>query len=430
MQDKPETAVPGTESGRHDKMMKTQVLVAAGVSLVVALVIYLTGAPLPRSLALLALVSTVCYGGYYLALTYLPLKNYRYSNTIMGLISAAILAPAVHLTGGIVSPFIFMYFSVLVSESLYGLQETFTLGAILAVYLLVVAGEYSGFLPCSNPWALQIYASLPATLLIAGITAVYLVVTRLTSRLILANLRLAAQRESADKDALLKKFSELNATAQLGVLAHRIAHDLRGPIASISGYLDLEKARPRTPEELQDLKDVTEAVDGMVESLHGITRFGRPGGPSAERIVLAEFVRDLLAIASFAPAARGVKFNTLYPAGLQAATVASRPDLQQAFFNILKNAVEAVSENPDGKAVDINIEVNGEEALISISDNGPGISEEVLKTIFRKSVTTKKEGTGVGLLITRDLLVRNGGDLKGRNREGGGLTVAVSLRAA
>ena len=46
-----------------------------------------------HALALLALVSTVCYGGYYLALTYLPLKNYRYSNTIMGLISAAILAP-------------------------------------------------------------------------------------------------------------------------------------------------------------------------------------------------------------------------------------------------------------------------------------------------------------------------------------------------
>ncbi|MDD2806106.1 MAG: HAMP domain-containing sensor histidine kinase [Elusimicrobiales bacterium] len=418
------------ETAKYARLIRTQVVLASGISLAAAGVIFLLGGPLPRALGYLGLLSAAAYSCYYLVLRFYPPKDSRWSNSMMGLLAAAILTPAVHLTGGIVSPFVFMFFSVLVSEALYGLDETWTLQASLAGYLLVVAGEYSGVLASSNPWALEIYASLPVTALIAGITTAYLVLTRLTSRLILANLRKKVTQEAADKDALLRKFSELNSTAQIGVLAHRIAHDLRGPIASVSGYLEMEGLRKKSPEELADLKSVSETVEAMVESLHGITRFGKPGGPSTERIVLAEFLRDLLAIVTFSPQARWVKFSPGYRPGEPAATVASRADLQQAFFNIVKNAVEAVSDNPDAKTVEIGIEVKDKEVLVSVSDNGPGVPEEILRAAFRKSITTKKGGTGVGLIIARDLLVRNGGDIKLRNREGGGLTVAVSLRAA
>jgi len=411
-------------------MIRTQVMLASGVSLAAAVVVFLLGGPLPKALGYLALISAAAFACYYLVLRFRPPKDMRWSNSMMGLLAAAIMAPAVHLTGGIASPFVFMYFSILVSEALYGMDETWTLQAILAGYLLVVAGEYAGVLACSNPWAREIYASLPVTALIAGITASYLVLTRLTSRLILANLRQKAAQETADKDALLRKFSELNATAQIGVLAHRIAHDLRGPIASVSGYLEMAALKKVSPEELADLKSVGETVDAMVESLHGITRFGKPGGPSAERIVLAEFLRDLMAIISFSPQARWVKFTHAYQAGDPAATVASRADLQQAFFNIVKNAVEAVSDNPDAKMVEVGVELKDKVVLVTVSDNGPGVPEEILQAAFRKSVNTKKGGTGVGLIIARDLLVRNGGDIKLRNREGGGLTVSVSLHAA
>ena len=413
-----------------DRMIRLQVLAAAGISLTAALVIFLLGAPLPRSLAHLALVSTALYSGYYLALRYLPREVFRGSNTLMGLIAAAILSPAVHVTGGIISPFIFMYFSVLVSEALYGLKGTYTLAAILGGYLAVVAGQYSGLLPCADPSALRLYASLPATALIAGITSFYLLLTRQTSQLILAKLRLQVRDEAADKDALLRKFSELNSTAQLGVLAHRIAHDLRGPIASISGYLELEAARPRNAAEKADLTAAGEAVGGLVEALHGITRFGKPGGPGAEKIALQDFLKDLVAIASFSPAARGVRLAVLPVEGAGPAVTASRADLQQACFNVLKNAVEAVSANHDGKQVEILVSRDGSDARISFLDNGPGIPEEALREVFRRTVTTKADGTGVGLLITRDLLLRNRGDIKLRNRPEGGLTAEITLPAA
>lgn len=64
-----------------------------------------------------------------------------------------------------------------------------------------------------------------------------------------------------------------------------------------------------------------------------------------------------------------------------------------------------------------------------MSDNGPGIPAEILGELFSKSVTTKKEGTGVGLIITKALLEQNAGAIELRNREGG-LTVLTRLPLA
>ena len=108
---------------------------------------------------------------------------------------------------------------------------------------------------------------------------------------------------------------------------------------------------------------------------------------------------------------------------------ASRQDLQQAFFNVVKNAVDAVSENQGPRTVSIAIERAGDEARVTVSDNGPGMSAETLKAVFRQSVTTKSDGTGVGLLITRDLLTRNRGGISVRNGERGGLAAVITLPA-
>ncbi|PKM97696.1 MAG: hypothetical protein CVU79_07095 [Elusimicrobia bacterium HGW-Elusimicrobia-3] len=294
----------------------------------------------------------------------------------------------------------------------------------------VVLGQYAGLLPYANAWAAEIYASLPATLLIAGVTVLYLFVMRRLSRQIFEKLNLKLSRERELKDAMMRKFSELNATAQLGVLAHRIAHDMRGPISCIFGYLEMEMAKTKAPEDLEVLRGVRETAAAMVESLQGITRFGKQGGPGCETIHLSDMMKDLVAIASFSPLSKGVSFKLDGPEINNIAISACRQDLQQAFFNVIKNAVEAVSGNNDQKLVAIGIERVGQDARVTISDNGPGMSEEALRNVFRKSLTTKSDGTGVGLMITRDLLMRNSGVIKLRNRNPGGLSAEITLPAA
>ena len=415
---------------KYAGQIKTQVLIAAGMSLAAAVVVFAVGAPLPRALAWLALLSTVLYSGYYLAFDRIAATSSRLTNSAMGLIGAAILTLAAHFTGCIVSPFVFMFFTILLSEGVYGVAGSYTLPAITAGYLGVVLGQYAGLLPHSNPWAAEIYASLPATLLIAGITVLYLFLMRRLSGQIFEKLNLKLSRERELKDAMMRKFSELNATAQLGVLAHRIAHDMRGPISCIFGYLEMEMAKTKSPEDLEVLRGVRETAAAMVESLQGITRFGKQGGPGCESIHLSDMMKDLVAIASFSPLSKGVSFKLDNPEQNNITISAYRQDLQQAFFNVVKNAVEAVSGNNDDKLVTIGIERDGRDARVTISDNGPGMTEDALRNVFRKSLTTKSDGTGVGLMITRDLLMRNNGAIKLRNRAPGGLIAEITLPAA
>jgi signal transduction histidine kinase len=294
----------------------------------------------------------------------------------------------------------------------------------------VVGGQFAGVLPSYNVWARDVYNSPIATLLISVTTVAYMVLTRHITGLIVSNLRAKIEAEESEKEGLLKKFSELNSTAQLGVLAHHIAHDLRGPIASISGYIEEESLKKKTAEEKSTLADLNEVVSNMAESLRGITRFGRVGLGSAEKISVRDFMDSLMAIVSFSPQAKGVKFEQHYSGKKEPVISGSRADLQQAYFNIIKNAVEAVRDNASGRLVRIEIRTDGDEAEISVSDNGPGIIPEIMDTLFKKSITTKKDGTGVGLLITRDLLAHSGGRIELHNLEGGGLRVITRLPLA
>ncbi len=410
--------------------MRQQALWSGLMSLFASLIYFAADFPFPRVIASIALVAAAAYFAYYLFFDLLCRTCYGQAGAALSVLGVTTLTLVVNFTGGIVSPFIFLYFCILISEALYGLENRATLPVALAGYLLVVAGQFTGLIPYFNPWAHDIYRSPLAVFLIAAVTAVYLTLTNRITRLIVTNLRAKLELGAAEKEALLRKFSELNATAQIGVLAHRIAHDLRGPISSVSGYIQIELLKKKTPEELETLGDLNSVVRNMEESLRGITRFGRTAAGNQEKILLADFMESLLAIVAYSPQASGVQFKKLFPAKLQAGAEGSRADLQQAYFNIIKNAVEAVRDNPGDKIIEIDIKTDGGEARISVADNGPGIPPEIFGSLFNKSVTTKKEGTGVGLIITKALLEQNAGGIELRNRAEGGLSVLTRLPLA
>lgn len=416
---------------RNKSLLRSHAIASGGIALLAAAFFLLSDVNFPRMLGLLTLGASVLYFLFALFFEFFcRTACIRTAGVALSLIGVGVITVALCYSGGIASPFIFLYFSMLIAEALYGLQNPYTMPASIAGYLLVVSGHYFGFLPNFLNWPVGYYHSPIAVLSIAGITVAYLALTGSMSARIIETMRARLQDEANDREALVKKFSELNSTTQLGILAHRIAHDLRGPIGSISGYLELKLAAEKDPVERDTLQEVQESVDGMVSSLHNITRFGKPSGPSREEIDLGSFFKSLIAIASFSPKARGVDFSVKAEGDGDLSIEASKSDLQQAFFNILKNAVEAVSDNSDLRKVEIRLCREEKNVSVTIADNGPGMPQELLDSLFRKSFTTKKEGTGVGLMITRDLLVRNDGDIKVRNREAGGVEVKVALLLA
>ena len=408
-------------------LLRRQALLSCLAAFGTSLLYFAADFPYTEKIALMALIAAVIYGGFYVFFKPIHARFARGSAAFMSGAAVILLAFVVHFSGGVASPFVFLYFCILISEAVYGLENPVTLPLAAGTYFLVCVGECAGLLAPANPWAAAVCANKLFAGILIGTTITFMWITRYITGLILKTLRASLEREHEEKDTLIKKFSELNSTAQIGVLAHRIAHDLRGPMAAISGYIQIEMLKQKDKQEAATLAELDDVVNGMAESLQGIARFGRASHAEPEKVVLAEFMDNLLAIVLFSKNARGIRFVKRYPARSDVAALVSRHDLQQACFNLLKNSVEAVRDNSDAKVIEVDIRAEGPDALITVSDNGPGIVPEILKNIFRKSITTKKDGTGVGLVITRDLLMHGDGDVQLRNLEEGGLTATVRL---
>ena len=412
-------------------LLRRQVLLSSMAALFTSLLYFVADFPHAEDIAVISLISAFVYGAFYAFFDVIHARFASAAGAMLSGMAVILLGFVVHYSGGVASPFVFLYFCILISEAIYGLANPVTLPLAIATYLGVCVGEVTGLIPPANPWAASVYHSKVFTGILVGVTIAFMWMTRHITGLIVANLRANLARENHEKEGLLKKFSDLDSTAQIGSLAHRIAHDLRAPLSSISGYVQLEMQNPAQPPEAQAVfKDLNDIVNGMSESLSCITRFGKVSTTPDECIALPEFFRQLLAIASFSPQARGVKFIKHYQENMHADVIASRSDLQQAFFNIVKNAVESMQDNSEGKRIEVSLTQEEKELVVTIADNGPGMAPDAIKNLFRRNVTTKKDGTGVGLIITRDLLARNDGSLEFHNREGGGLEVAVRLPAA
>lgn len=346
----------------------------------------------------------------------------------LSLAGLCVVAFVVHMSGGIASPLVCFYFALLVSEAGYGVTSPITVYAAVISYLCVVLGEAFGFLSVNNALSKAIYENHVVFVFIILTIAMHMIIASYISKQILRKLRSDFAEEQQQTQALLKRFSELDAHSHIGMLAHRMVHDLRNPLASISGYVELERLAPGKDSAQQAmLADLSETVTQISNTLTNITRFGRATESKKQRLFVKDFFNNLISIVSFSKDAAKVRFRRNYPQNRDFCVLAVRQDLQQAYFNILKNALETVKENAGDKTVEISMRSSAGMLEVEIANNGKPIPEEILGKIFKKAVTGKSGGTGVGLLITRDLLAKNDISIEIKNMEVEGVKVITKL---
>ncbi len=103
-----------------------------------------------------------------------------------------------------------------------------------------------------------------------------------------------------------------------------------------------------------------------------------------------------------------------------------REKLMQVVFNLVQNAIDAVSEIKGGE-VWFSMKSSGPVLMLTVEDNGPGLSLDVKNRLFEPFVTTKAKGTGLGLAIVDRLLEAMGGEIGFSDREGSGVIVKITL---
>jgi PAS domain S-box-containing protein len=219
----------------------------------------------------------------------------------------------------------------------------------------------------------------------------------------------------------------------LGELSTSIAHEVNQPLAAI--VLHGDAARRWLDHTPANVREALHAIEGMMTNAHRareviarIRALASKADQPREVLDLNALVRDVLEIASGELRQFGILVRTELGAGL--AVVGDRVQLQQVLLNLIMNAIEALNTGEQRpRELFIRTSHDSEQrAHIEVRDSGPGVSEGALERMFDPFYTTKAQGTGIGLSISRSIIEAHTGRLWAEsNRPAPGLTLHIVL---
>jgi two-component system sensor histidine kinase PilS (NtrC family) len=208
--------------------------------------------------------------------------------------------------------------------------------------------------------------------------------------------------------AMEERVARSERLADLGAVAAGLAHELRNPLASMMGSVELLRQSAGMDHDDLKLADIVLREAGRLEEL--VTQFlayARPAEPQRVPVDLAAVAADTLAVFVHDPAAAGV---TLVPALAPAPALADPDQLRQVLWNLLRNAAEAVGGGGAGREVRVATGVDpGGAPWLRVEDQGPGLAPADLPRLFLPFFTTKRSGTGLGLATVHRIVDAHGG---------------------
>ncbi len=196
--------------------------------------------------------------------------------------------------------------------------------------------------------------------------------------------------------------------AFIGELSASIAHELRNPLASLKGSIEMLHEK-KVPEEDADhlMKIALSEMDRLNGIITDFLLYAKPQEIKKEPFNMQKSLEDIVTL--LRSSVNDGKDVTITVRPADAMNVDGDPKkLQQVFWNLGLNAVNAA---PDKGVVDIYIEQRGDFAEVIFSDNGPGIAPDDMERIFYPFFTTKEGGTGLGLAIARKIAEEHGGNI-------------------
>ncbi len=239
-----------------------------------------------------------------------------------------------------------------------------------------------------------------------------------------------AEAEIRRMQAELIHVSRLSA---MGTMASTLAHELNQPLAAIGNFLSGTRRMAERPDVPRAV--LIEALDGAESAAHRASEILRRlrdlvsrGKVSVQAERLPDLIEEARVLAFVDEAALGLKYHLALDPGADWVKV-DRIQIQQVLINLVRNAVEAMAASPR-REVSITTRSAGAMVGVEVADTGPGISANDMENLFSEFMTTKSEGMGLGLPISRTIVEAHGGTIHAENRPGGGARFVFTLPRA
>ncbi len=271
----------------------------------------------------------------------------------------------------------------------------------IAIYAtLCAAFHFAWIVPpadqTSTTYATSIHdLTYPLLLNTLGVSVVALLAGYLAERLRLTGGALQAATVRAQ---------EAERLAVLGRIAAGLAHEIRNPLGSITGSIEMLQESPALSEEDRRLCDIVQREARRLNNLVGdMVDLSKPRPPRAQATDVAALAREVVALAT--NASRGSDIDVRYqgPEG-RAIARCDGGQMRQVVWNLVRNALQA---SPAGSTVTVSVqpgEPRPGELVLSVDDQGPGVPDDVGSRIFQDFFTTRTHGAGIGLAVVRRIL--------------------------
>jgi len=288
-----------------------------------------------------------------------------------------------------------------------------------AFFLALIAGLSRGLIlpPGDQPpfvWRSSLYL-YPTLVSLLGLAVVALLAGYLARRLQTESGRLALVTERAERAERL---------AALGKIAAALAHEIRNPLGSISGSIEIIREAPALGDDERRLCDIVRHEVARLNDLVGdMMDLAKPRVPNLATVDVARIARDVIDLAQKGGRAEhDVPLRYEGPTTLE--TRADGAQLRQVIWNLVRNAIQV-----SGAGVPVVVAVSGtpESTTVEVRDRGPGIPREMRSRIFDAFVTTRSHGVGIGLAVVRQIVDAHNGSIEVEDAPEGGTTFRVRL---
>ena len=376
--------------------------------------------------AFAAVYATVLRGG----------KNLRHLAEAQIVLDQLTWTAIVYVSGGATSGATSFYgLTCLVGAILIGLRGA-AIAAVsgVAIFLVLCAGFAFGWLePPHDQGAVAYVVSWEGMVYPLAVNALGIIVVALLAGYLAERLRRTGGALARANERVL----EAERLAMLGRIAAGLAHEIRNPLGSISGSIEMLREAPGLTSEDRHLCDIVHREAARLNHLvSDMMDLAKPTKPSPTDVDVASLAREVVELASRSERSGSGDVTVRYegPDG----PVVARCDpaqMRQVLWNLVRNGVQATGA---GTSVTVAISTRDGRVEMSVTDEGPGIPPEKAEKIFDAFYTTRSQGAGIGLAVVRRIIddhallgatieVRSGAPASGARGDSKGAAFVVGL---
>lgn len=234
------------------------------------------------------------------------------------------------------------------------------------------------------------------------------------------------QTRKIEKEAVEERLTQSEHLAEIGKLAASLAHEIKNPLAGISGAIQVirDAMHPDDPKRAI-IGEIISQIHRLDAAVRDLLLYARPTLPRKATMCLADAVRRVLMILAREPAFEHVAVH-FHDAEENSHVSADRSQIEQLLLNLLINAAHA---SEGSGQVRVAIESLEDKIRLSVIDSGVGMTADIRQRAFEPFYTTKARGTGLGLSICKRIVETHGGTIGLESAPGKGTTIIVDLPA-